>query len=83
MNGLIQPMILPVPTGGTWTRSLGYDPETQEAEIEFADGFTATYPGIDAETYKSMSEGAVTRDGRSGSVGAWLHQNPDVMHNYF
>jgi hypothetical protein len=72
----------PSPTGGEWTNSISHDPNTDEMTIHFNNGFTATYPNVDANTYQSAKSGSTTKKGRAGSVGAWLHKNPGVMHNY-
>jgi len=73
-------------TNGEWTHTLSYAPSRKEMTIKFKSGFTAVYPNIDATTFASARQGATTRDirrpKRTNSVGAWLHQNKNVMRNY-
>jgi hypothetical protein len=71
-------------TRGKWTKSISYDPEEGEATVTFKDGFTAVYPNMTMEDYRSMFQGATTKGKprRKDSVGAWLHQHPNVMFNY-
>jgi len=76
------PQFKKAPTGGEWTKKIGYNPKRQEMTINFQSGFQATYPGIDSNTFLSAKRGATTKDGRANSVGAWLHQNPSVMVRY-
>ena len=70
------------PTGGEWTKKIGYNPKKQEMSINFQSGFRAIYPGVYEKTFLSAKAGSTTKDGRSGSVGAWLHKNSDVMRVY-
>ena len=70
------------PTGGEWTKKIGYNPKRREMTINFQSGFQATYPNIDENTFLSAKRGATTQDGRPNSVGAWLHQNSEVMKFY-
>lgn len=69
-------------TNGEWTEGMEYDFDNNKMHVTFSDGFQATYPNIDKKTAEDMMDGATTKDGRTGSVGAWLHQHPSVMRNY-
>jgi hypothetical protein len=71
-------------TRGKWTKSITYNPEEGEVTVVFKNGFTAVYPNITMEKYRSMFRGATTKGKprRNDSVGAWLHQHPNVMFNY-
>jgi hypothetical protein len=72
------------PTGGEWTKTISYNPDEGEVTVTFKDGFTAVYPNMTLEDYQDMFRGANTKGKphRGGSIGAWLHQHPDVMFNY-
>ena len=72
------------PTGGEWTKSISYNPDEGEVTVTFKDGFTAVYPNMTLEDYQDMFRGANTKGKphRGGSIGAWLHQHPEVMYNY-
>jgi len=72
----------PQPTGGEWTKKIEYNPFKKQMTVNFQSGFRATYPNVDAGTFLSAKQGATTKDGRPGSVGAWLHQNPKIKGNY-
>jgi len=76
------PMHKKAPTGGEWTKKIGYNPKRQEMTINFQSGFKAVYPNVNESTFISAKQGATTKDGRQGSVGAWLHRNPEVMRVY-
>ena len=70
------------PTGGEWTKEIGYNPQREEMTVNFQSGYAAVYPGVDEKTFLSAKAGRTTKDGRPGSVGVWLHQNPAIKENY-
>jgi len=70
------------PTGGEWTGEVAYDAANKEMEIKFNSGFEAVYPNVSRDQYQKIAEGATTKDGRGGSVGAALHRVPGIMSNY-
>jgi hypothetical protein len=70
---------------GVWTQLIRYNPEKEEMIIKFSDGFIAAYPNISERTLQSAIQGNRTKSynpNRNGSLGAWLHQHPEVMKHY-
>ena len=48
-------------------RSLDYDPKTKRLVVQFTNGKSSEYPGIDAEMYEAFKS--------SDSPGRFFHQN--------
>jgi hypothetical protein len=62
-------------TGGKWTQSVSYNPESEELKITFSNGFTATYDKVSQGEADTIMDGSTTKDGRGNSVGAALHKS--------